>query len=166
MSGPDQRAGEGIEEELARLEASTPAVAHQALQALQAQSEKSDRVYPYLERFGEMLDHKNAFVRIRGLVLIACNAQWDCENKIDGLMDSYLKHITDAKPIVARQCVGQLPTLARQLPALRSKILCALQSANTAGYADSMRPLIDRDIQNAQLEIQNSLESSDCRLSR
>lgn len=128
--------------------------AYKALQELQKKSEASDEVYPYMDRLGDMLDDDNSYIRTRGLVLLACNSKWDKDNKIDEMIDRYLKHITDVKPITARQCIKLLPTIAENKPELRDDIVSALRRADISFYADSMQPLVYKDIQKALKEIQ------------
>lgn len=88
-------------------------IAYKALQKLQKESAETDYVYPYMDRLSDMLDSDNSYIRTRGLTLIAYNAKWDKDYKIDELIDKYLKHITDVKPITARQCIKLLPIIAR-----------------------------------------------------
>ena len=128
--------------------------AYKALQELQKESEKTDCVYAYMDRLGDMLDSNNSYIRTRGLVLLACNARWDIDNKIDEIIDEYLRHITDVKPITARQCIKLLPVIAREKPELRNDICSALQKADVSFYDDSMQPLVYKDIQKALKEIQ------------
>lgn len=127
--------------------------AYKALRELQMLSEASDCVYPYMDRLGDMLDSDNSYVRTRGLILLAANAKWDADNKLDEIIDKYLTHITDVKPITARQCIKQLPIIARYKPELRNDIVSELQGANISFYNDSMRPLVYSDIQRALKEI-------------
>jgi len=87
-------------------------------------------------------------------VLLAYNARWDIDNKIDEIIDEYLKHITDVKPITARQCIKLLPMIARDKPELRNDICSALQKADISFYDDSMQPLVYKDIQKVLKEIQ------------
>jgi len=129
-------------------------VAYKALQELQKESMETDCVYPYMDRLSEMIDSDNSYIRTRGLTLIACNAKWDKDYKIDEIIDRYLKHITDSKPITARQCIKQLPILAKDKPELKDDILSALHKANICIYDDSMRPLVYKDIQKALKEIE------------
>lgn len=75
-------------------------------------------------------------------------------NKIDEIIDEYLKHITDVKPITARQCIKLLPMIARDKPELRNDICSALQKADISFYDDSMQPLVYKDIQKVLKEIQ------------
>lgn len=129
-------------------------VAYKALQDLQKESEETDCVYPYMDRLSDMLDSDNSYVRTRGLILLAYNAKWDKDYKIDEVIDKYLKHITDVKPITARQCIKLLPIIAKCKPELKNDILCALHKANTFVYDDSMQSLVYMDIQKALKEIQ------------
>lgn len=129
-------------------------VAYKALQKLQEESGETDCVYPYMDRLSNMLDSDNSYIRTRGLTLLAYNAKWDKDNKIDEIIDQYLRHITDDKPITARQCIKLLPIVAKYKPELRTDILSALHKANISVYDDSMQPLVFKDIQKALKEIQ------------
>lgn len=129
-------------------------IAYKALQVLQKESKETDCVYPYMDRLSEMLDSDNSYIRTRGLTLIAYNAKWDKDYKIDEMIDEYLKHITDVKPITARQCIKLLPIIAKSKPELKNDILSALYKADVCIYEDSMQPLVYEDIQKAMKEIQ------------
>ncbi|MCI8410645.1 MAG: SufBD protein [Lachnospiraceae bacterium] len=129
-------------------------VAYKALQELQKESEETDSVYPYIDRLSDMLDSDNSYIRTRGLTLLAYNAKWDKDYKIDEIIDKYLKHITDVKPITARQCIKLLPIIVKNKPELRNDILLALHKANISFYNDSMQMLVYKDIQNTLKEIQ------------
>ena len=130
-------------------------VAYKALQLLQKESEERNYVYPYMSRLSDMLDSDNSYIRTRGLTLLTYNAKWDKDNKIDEIIDKYLKHITDIKPITARQCIKLLPIIAEYKPELKNDILSALHKANISIYGDSMQSLVHKDIQKALNEIQN-----------
>lgn len=130
-------------------------VAYKALQELQKESAGTDCVYPYMDKLSDMLDSDNSYVRTRGLTLLAYNAKWDKDYKIDEIIDKYLKHITDIKPITARQCIKLLPIIAEYKPELKNDILSVLHKANISIYGDSMQSLVLKDIQKALNEIQN-----------
>ena len=130
-------------------------VAYKALQLLQKESEERNCVYPYMHRLSDMLDSEQSYIRTRGLTLLAYNAKWDKDNKIDEIIDKYLKHITDIKPITARQCIKLLPIIAEYKPELKNDILSALHKANISIYGDSMQSLVHKDIQKVLNEIQN-----------
>lgn len=129
-------------------------IAYKALRELQRESEETDSVYPYMDRLSDMLDSDNSYIRTRGLTLLAYNAKWDRDYKMDEIIDKYLKHLTDIKPITARQCIKLLPIIAKDKPELRSDILSALHKANISFYDDSMQALVYKDIQKALKEIQ------------
>lgn len=128
--------------------------AYKALQALQKECEESDRVYCYMDKLADMIDSDNSYIRTRGLTLIAYNAKWDKDNKIDEIIGKYLKHIRDVKPITARRCIKLLPMIAKYKPELKCDIVSALQKADISIYADSMQSLVYKDIKNSLAEIQ------------
>lgn len=142
---------ERIEDLLALLASRDNSQAYQALKALEEMSAESTCLYPHMDKFIAMASSSNSYVRTRGLALIAHNAKWDVGGKIDGIIDGYLEHVTDEKPICARQCIKLLPLLAEAKPALVPKIVSALRDANVARYPDSMRPLVQKDIRNSLL---------------
>ena len=86
-------------------------------------------------------------MRNRALTILAANAQWDDENRFDAVIENYLSHITDEKPITARQCIKALAQIGQAKPQYVPMILAALRSADLSKYKDSMRPLIEKDIQ-------------------
>ena len=86
----------------------------------------------------------------------AANAQWDEENRFDLILPDYLKHITDEKPITARQCVKALAQVGLARPQYIPQILSALRSADLSKYKDSMRPLIERDMEETEKILTNS----------
>ena len=106
------------------------------------ESSDTDHVYPFFDLFADMIEDENSYVRTRGLLLIAANARWDTENKIDELIDSYLKHIEDVKPITSRQCIKALPSIVKYKPDLYDCICTALEQANPGIYRDSMSSLV------------------------
>lgn len=128
--------------------------AYQCLKQLEDESAKASSVYPYFDIFAEMLDHANSYMRTRGILLIAANAKWDADYKIDEIIGKYLNHITDIAPITARQCIQALPALVRYKPELKNDVANALRMANPSRYKSSMRPLVQKDIQSALEAIQ------------
>lgn len=110
------------------------------------ESQQSDKWYAYFELFTALLMHPNSFVRNRALNILAANAQWDKNCLFDNIIDEYLSHITDEKPITARQCIKALVQVGTAIPRYIPQILNCLQSADLTRYKDSMRPLIERDI--------------------
>ncbi|MPM43003.1 hypothetical protein SDC9_89675 [bioreactor metagenome] len=120
---------------------------------LAAESRESDHFYPYLDDFAALLNHKNSLVRNRAISILAANARWDSENRYDALIDEFLSHVTDEKPITARQCIQALPEIGLVKPNLILQIRAALENADLTGYRDSMQPLILKDIVSALQKI-------------
>ena len=149
---------ERAEELLELLTSQDNSQAHRALKVLERISDESNCLYPRMDRFIEMERSGNSYIRTRGLVLMACNAKWDVDGKIDRIIDRYLEHVTDERPICARQCIKLLPLIAEAKPAFASKIVSALRDANVARYADSMRPLVQKDIRDSLLAIEGQSE--------
>ncbi|MEA4934142.1 MAG: SufBD protein [Lawsonibacter sp.] len=142
-----------IEDLVAQLTVKRPTDGCAAMKELQTIGETSDAVYSYMARLIGMLDSDNSYVRTRGLLLIVANARWDTDSLIDENINQILSHITDPKPITARQFIQSLPALATAKPNLRADILAALRKTNTLRYPLSMRPLVDGDISKAILII-------------
>ncbi|MDD7771338.1 MAG: SufBD protein [Firmicutes bacterium] len=111
-----------------------------------SESQDTDEWYEYFDTFASLLDHPKSLVRNRVLYILAANAQWDEENRFDSILDEYLAHITDKKPITARQCIKALAQVGLAKPQYIGKILWSLRSADLSKYKDSMRPLIEKDI--------------------
>ena len=110
-----------------------------------SESKKTDEWYEYFDDFASLLDHPKSLVRNRALHIRAAIAQWDKENRFDSIISDFLTHITDEKPITARQCVKALAQVGLAKPQYIPRILSALQDADLSKYKDSMRPLIERD---------------------
>lgn len=143
-----------IDELCAQLYTNDNKTAYNALQTLQQISEETAGVYGYMDKFCDMLGSDNSYIRTRGLTLIAYNAKWDIDYKVDEIIDKYLEHITDVKPITARQCIKLLPRLAKAKPELKNDIIAALHKANISVFSGSMQPLIYKDLKNSLAEIQ------------
>lgn len=127
--------------------------AYSTLKELLAISEKSNRLYPYFDKFVDMMNNKtNCYIRTRGLRLIACNSKWDSENKVNLIIKEWLKHIEDEKPITSRQCIKDTVTIAKNKPELVEIILEALEKFDVI-YEDSMQSLIYKDRQKAIRQI-------------
>ncbi len=144
-----------IQELVSGLKDKNDKYAYQCLKQLELESLNSDAVYPYFDLFSAMLDDPNSYIRTRGILLIAPNAKWDSDYKIDEIIDRLLKHIMDDKPITARQCIKSLPTIAKHKPDLKDDICNALRTANPQIYKSSMQSLVSKDIQDALNAISN-----------
>lgn len=142
-----------VRELVDRLYSKNNKTAYEASQLLEVESEKANEVYKFFDKFTEMIEDGNSYIRNRGIVLISANAKWDTENKIDEIIDTYLKHILDEKPITARQCIKELPRVAKYKPDLAQDIRKALMKADISIYSDSMQPLVYKDIMSSLKKI-------------
>lgn len=131
---------------IARLTRKDAKAAYAYAQQIVEESCASDAWHPGFDRFAELLRHKNSLVCNRAIAILTANARWDREGKFDKLLDEFLSHVTDVKPITARQCVAALTKIAEAKPKLIPRILASLEQADLSGYADSMQPLILKDI--------------------
>lgn len=130
---------------LQQLASRHPVEAHQALCGLLLAAKQSDELFAGLEDFWAMTREPSSYRRTAGLQLLAANARWDREGIIDPRLPEILCHITDEKPITARQCIASLEKLGAAKPGLLPQIRAALQAADFSGYASSMRPLLEKD---------------------
>ena len=111
-----------------------------------SESQNNSKQYEYFDDFASLINHPKSLVRNRVLYIIAANAQWDYENRFDVILSEYLSHITDEKPITARQCIKALVQVGKAKPQYIPIIINHLHSADLSKYKDSMRPLIEKDI--------------------
>ena len=111
-----------------------------------SESKDTDEWYEYFDEFASLLNHPKSLVRNRVLHILAANAQWDDENRFDAIISEYLAHVTDDKPITARQCIKALAQIGVAKPQYIPRILLCLHEADLSKYKDSMRPLIEKDM--------------------
>jgi len=133
--------------------------AYACLKELQALSARSNDVYPFFDTFASMLESSNSYIRTRGAFLIAANAKWDEENKLDEIISRFLMLIMDEKPITARQCIKLMPAVAKHKPELKDIIKNALYKTDTEKYKPSMQKLILGDIKDALEQIERPKEA-------
>ncbi len=115
-----------------------------------SESHDTDEWYEYFDAFASLLTHPKSLVRNRALHILAANAQWDDENRFDAILSDYLAHITDEKPITARQCIKALVQVGMAKPQYIPRILSCFHGADLSKYKDSMRPLIEKDMSEAE----------------
>jgi len=111
-----------------------------------SESKDTDEWYEYFDEFASLINYPKSLVRNRVLYILAANAQWDAENRFDLIISDFLTHITDEKPITARQCIKALAQVGLAKTQYIPRILSCLHEADLSKYKDSMRPLIEKDI--------------------
>lgn len=145
--------GQSLEGLMALLHCGNNQAAHEACQAIEALCEESDAPYRYAEEYVRLLDSSSSLARNRGLALVAAVARWDSDGHLDGVIGKYLACLRDPKPITVRQCIQHMPKLARSKTQLQQMLADTLAEADFSGYADSMRPLLEKDRRAALAEI-------------
>ena len=95
-----------------------------------SESNDSDKWYEYFDVFSSLLNHPKSLVRNRVLNILASNAQWDDANRFDMILDDYLAHVTDEKPITARQCIKALEQVGKAKPQYIPRIIACFRSAD------------------------------------
>ena len=115
-----------------------------------SESQDTDEWYGYFDTFASLLNHPKSLVRNRALHILSANAQWDDNNRFDAILSEYLSHVTDEKPITARQCIKALVQVGMAKPHYIPKILSCFQGADLSKYKDSMIPLIEKDMKETE----------------
>lgn len=146
-----------IAKKVALLSIADDKTAYHVLKELIVLSETSDQVYRYFDTFVEMMNSSDSYIRSRSLRLIAFNTKWDTDKKMNLMIDDYLKHIEDEKPITSRQCIKDTYIIAQNKPELIEAILEALHKFNKF-YNETMQSLIYKDRQEAIRKISQLIQ--------
>lgn len=120
--------------------------AYRLLKELEAESEKTDSLYECFDEFLDMVSDERSYVRIRGVRMCCAQARWDIENKIRDHFDALTSELFDDRPTAVRQCLAALHTVIAYKPELCGILREKIGEIDTAGYKDTMRPLIEKDI--------------------
>ncbi len=121
-------------------------IRYQSFLLLQNRSMNFDDVYSYWDTFCEKLKSENSYQRSIGLMLIAENAKWDKDNKIEKIIDEYLLHLNDDKPITIRQCIQSLQKIIPFKRQLHIKIADKLMALDVSSIKATMQKPILMDI--------------------
>ena len=132
---------------LSTLTAKDPKQAYGALLELERLSEESDDLYPYTERFADMVSDRAWAVRCRSFRLFCKQARWDDDGIIDCCLDRALVILEDEKPTAVRQALAALLDMVPYKRELRPVIRARVEAMDLSRCKDSMEPLIRKDIQ-------------------
>lgn len=121
-------------------------VRYQAFLLLSRRSASSGDLYPYWETFRGKLKNDNSYQRSLALMLLAENAKWDTQNRMEKTIDEYLELLHDEKPITVRQCIQSLEKIARHKPGLQGRIAERLLALDLTAAPETMRKSILTDI--------------------
>jgi len=126
-------------------------IRYRALQLLLNRSSSSKDVYVFWDTFAAGLKNANSYQRSIGLMLIAENAKWDTQNKLN--IDDYLALLYDDKPITIRQCIQALKKIIPYKENMRLKIAEKLMAVNISEIRETMQKSVLLDILIILLEI-------------
>ena len=132
---------------LSTLTAKDTKQAYGALLELERLSEESDDLYPYTERFADMVSDRAWAVRCRSFRLFCKQARWDEGGVSDRHMDRALAILEDEKPTAVRQALTALLDVVPYKRALWPAIRARVEAMDLSRCKDSMEPLIRKDIQ-------------------
>ena len=121
-------------------------VRYPALLLLQSRSVMHDDVYPYWDVFRGKLKSDNSYQRSIGMMLIAENARWDRQNKLDDMIGEYFALFHDDKPITVRQSIQALSSILPYKIHLIGQIASALMAIDINIIKETMRKLVLTDI--------------------
>ena len=115
-------------------------------QEIESSIDKSEMLYEYFDDIKKMLLDEKSHIRIRGFRIICKLSKWDRDNKTNNAIESLLNVLDDEKPTIVRQCLASLNSLLLYKPDLSNKIESKLKNMDLSKYKDSMKPLIQKDI--------------------
>lgn len=112
---------------------------------LERLSEETDDLYPYTERFADMVGDTAWSVRCRSFRLFCKQARWDVDSVMERCLDRALAILEDEKPTAVRQALAALleaaPYKRKLWPIIRKRV----EAMDLTRYKDSMVPLIEKD---------------------
>ena len=122
-------------------------VSYANLLELEEISECDNTLYSYLNEFIAMLKSEKYVIRVRGFRLLCKQAKWDIDDKINEVIIEILFALNDEKPTAVRQALQYLTYIVLNKRELVGIIKEAVLSIDCSRFKDTMRPLIEKDIQ-------------------
>ena len=114
------------------------------------ESRTSGKWYAYFDDFASLLTHKKSLVVSRAVLILAALAKWDSENRFEMILPAFLSNINHKKAITARQSIKAAVQLGKANPQYIPAITACFHSMDLSKYKKSMRPLIEKDIAEAE----------------
>ena len=106
---------------------------------LERLSEESDDLYPYRERFADMVSDRAWAVRCRGFRLVCKQARGETDGVIDCCLDRALAILEDEKPTAVRQALAALLDVVLYKPELWPVIRVRLETMDLSRYKTPWR---------------------------
>jgi hypothetical protein len=91
-------------------------------------------IYPYFDKFVQMLDSENTFLKWGAIITIANLATVDSKNKFERIFNKYYFPITDTVMVTAANIIGNSWKIALAKPKLTEKIVTEILKAEKAKY--------------------------------
>ena len=115
-------------------------------QEIESSIDESEFLYKYFDDIKKMLFDEKSYIKMRGFRIICKLSKWDKNNKINNIIDSLLRVLDDEKPTIVRLCLSSLNNLLLYKIDLSEKVESKLKNMDLSKYKDSMKPLIQKDI--------------------
>lgn len=113
---------------------------------IESSIDESNFLYGYFDDIKKMLLDEKSHIKMRGFKIICKLSKWDKDNKINNIIDILLQVLDDEKPTIVRQCLSSLNNLLLYKIDLSEKVENKLKNMDLSKYKDSMKPLIQKDI--------------------
>ena len=124
-----------LPEVFAGLDADKARIKYSCLKVIRLVSETHPAVlYPEFERIVRLLEVENAPIKWGAIVIIGNLAAVDAEKKIDGILDRYLRPVSEHDLITAGNVVNGAAKIAQARPELADRIAGALLQIEKAQY--------------------------------
>lgn len=136
-----------LEYMLSMLEDKDTSKAFEVLKELEKLSDDSNILYPYIDKFIEMIKSDKYVIRVRGFRLYCKQGKWDIDNKINESITEALNILNDEKPTAVRQALTALKYLVPYKKELINQVEESALSIDYLRYKDTMHSLISKDIQ-------------------
>lgn len=130
-------------------------IRYPALLLLKSRSVTNDDVYPFWDVFRGKLKSDNSYQRTIGMMLIAENARWDKDNRLDAMIGEYFALFCDDKPIAVRQSIQALNSIIPYKSSLAGQIASALMAIDLSEVKETMQKLILTDVLEVLAAIRN-----------
>ena len=115
-------------------------------QEIESSIDESKLLYEYFDDIKNMLLDEKSHIKMWGFRIICKLSKWDKDNKIKNIIDILLQVLDDEKPTIVRLCLSSLNDLLLYKIDLKEKVENKLKSMDLSKYKDSMKPLIQKDI--------------------
>ena len=115
-------------------------------QEIESSIDESKLLYKYFDDIKKMLLDEKSYIKMRGFRIICKLSKWDNDNKINNIIDILLQVLDDEKQSIDRQCLTSLNNLLLYKIELSKKVENKLKKLDLSKYKDSMKPLIQKDI--------------------